>query len=705
MADRAPHPLDPLLAPRSVAVVGASARHDSMGEWSLKNLVGGGFGGDIYPVNPGYHELAGFHCYPSLADLPETPDLVIFAVGDQRIEAALDEAIAAGVSAAVIMSTLALDEDTAPNLKERVRAKVRASGMLLCGANGMGFYNVRDRVWACGFDSSDHPYPGNVTLISHSGSGMSGLIDSEERLRINLAVSTGNELGVTMDRYLDFALDLPETRAIGLFVETARQPECFRAALAKAADRGIPVVALKVGHTEESARLTVSHSGAMAGDSATYDALFDRYGVQQVRDLDELATALILFAELHPVGPGGLVSLHDSGGERQLMIDLADAAGVPLTKLAPDTVAALEEVLDPELPAVNPLDGWSRGGEPAGEKMARYLTLMMQDPGAALGVVQHDRAPDGYIYESYIGYMETAHRESGKPVALVAARQGTGTDRRVVEATHRGMPILDGLQPFLAGVRDLFAYRDFQAERDEDRLPEVPPEATAHWPTRLGNVGAAALDEQQSLELLAAFGIPANTGRIVDREEDLLPAAEALGYPLVAKTAMPGILHKTEQGGVHLDLCNPDALRTAWHDLEQRCGPRVLLAPMLEPGVEMLLGARRDPQFGPVVLFGFGGVHTELLEDVVFALPPFTAAWAAKRLDRLKLRKLLDGVRGRPPADTAAFCDMAARFSVMVDALRDVLEEVDVNPVIVDAHGARAVDALILTRGGRGRES
>jgi acyl-CoA synthetase (NDP forming) len=253
--------------------------------------------------------------------------------------------------------------------------------MLVCGANGMGFYNVRDHVWTCGFDSTSHTAPGNIALISHSGSGMSGIIDCEERMRVNIAVSTGNELSVTMDEYLDFALDLPETRAVGLFIETARNPEGFRMALAKAADRGIPIVALKVGRTEKSAELAVSHSGVMAGVDATYEALFDRYGVQRARDQDEFTTMLIMFAEMYPVGAGGLVTLHDSGGERQLLVDLADDASVPLTALANETVAALKEVLDPELPAVNPLDAWSRGGPDAAENLTRCLTLMMQDPG------------------------------------------------------------------------------------------------------------------------------------------------------------------------------------------------------------------------------------------------------------------------------------------------------------------------------------
>ncbi len=420
------HELDPLLRPNSVAIVGASAREGSMGEWSLTNLRRGGFAGNIYPVNPGYDELQSLRCYKSLSDLPETPDLVLFAVSDLRIEQALDEAIKLAVPAAVLMSSLHLDNDKEPLLKDRVRQKLHAAGMLVCGANGMGFYNIRDSVWACGFDSRMHAAPGNASLISHSGSGMCGIIDCEERLRLNFAVSTGNELSVSMDQYLDFVLELPETRVVGLFVETARNPQGFRAALEKASEKRIPIVALKVGRTRKSAELTVSHSGALAGDDATYDALFERYGVHRVQDMDDFATALILFAELNPLGPGGLVTLHDSGGERQLMVDLADAAGVPLTELGADTVAAIEEVLDPELPAVNPLDAWSRGGESRRSQMTNCLTLMMQDDGAALGAIAIDRAPDGFIYPSHIDRMRHASELSGKSVALVASRQGTG---------------------------------------------------------------------------------------------------------------------------------------------------------------------------------------------------------------------------------------------------------------------------------------
>lgn len=664
-----------------------------MGEWALKNLLRGHYAGSIYPINPGYDELQGMRCFPEFASLPQTPDLVIFAISDRSIEASLDEAIDLGVPAAVIMSPLFLDDDGVPDLRARVQTKIEKSGMLVCGANGMGFYNFRDGVWACGFDSRYQTGAGNVSLISHSGAGMSGIIDCEERLRVNVAVSTGNELSASMDQYLDFVLDLPETKVVGLFIETARDPAGFRAALGKAVARKIPIVALKVGRSRKSAELAISHSGAMAGDDATYTALFDRFGVHRVDDMDEFATALILFAEFNPLGPGGLVTLHDSGGERQLMADLAHSADVPLTELSPATVQALARHLDPELPPVNPLDGWSRGGEGAAQQMTNCLTIMMQDENAALGAVVHDRAPDGLIYKSYTGYMERAHSVSGKPVALVAARQGTGADSLVVDATHRGFPVLDGVTPFLKGVRGLMHYRDFLAAPKMNK-EEPPVDVVSKWQERLSH--NAVVDEAVSLQMLTDFDITATRCGIAESCAELSSIAREITYPVALKTAVPGITHKSDHRGVVLDIEDEASLQLAYADLAERLGPRVLVSAMVDRGVEMILGARRDSQFGLVVVMGFGGTLAEVLHDVVFALPPFDAAYARRRLDALRLRPLLDGVRGDQPAAIDAYCLAAARFSAMVDALAANLEEIDVNPVIVGVGTCTAVDALVV---------
>lgn len=658
----------------------------------------GGFAGELFAVNPRYSKVCGVPCYPGLADLPRTVEHAIFGVGDERIEQALEAAIEHGARAATIMSALVLGDDKTPVLKDRIASRVREAGLLVCGGNGMGFYNFPERIWACGFDARSHKPSGNVTLISHSGAGMSGILDVDECIDFNLAVSTGQELCVSMDHYMDFALDLPETRVIGLFMETARNPAGLVAAFEKANDRGVPVVAIKVGRTELAARLTASHSGALAGSDSAFDALFDRYGVQRVQDMEEFATALIMFAQPHRVAGGSLVSIHDSGGERQLAIDLADSLGVPFAQLSEQTVSVLEDLLDPGLPAVNPLDAWSTGGPDYDRVMSDCLAALMSDPGAALGAVIHDRAPRGRIYPEYLDYLRRGHAASGKPTFLVSNRQGTGADAAVISATtDEGFPVIDGLRSFLKGAKCLLDYRDFVA-RPQTSPPKTPTGAAEKWRSRLCAPGA--LSERDSLTLLTDFGIPANSCLFTDTEEGAVEAARSLGMPVVLKTAEEGIAHKSDEGGVVLELNDEASLRQAYRKLAARLGPKMLVAPMVTAGVEMILGMVRDSQFGPVLVLGMGGLHAEVMKDVLYALPPLDARGVGRLVDRLKLRPLLDGRRGQPAVDVQAFCEAGARFSVLATELGDLIREIDVNPVVLGPETCVAVDALAIVDAG-----
>jgi acyl-CoA synthetase (NDP forming) len=685
------HNLDPLLRPKSVVVIGASEKSDSVGEWALLNLVKGGYKGIIYPVNPSYKKIQEIPCFNNLQDLPEIPDLAIIAIGDQRLELVFNEIVTLKIKAAVIFSSLVLDDDEQPFLKERLQKKISDSGILVCGANGMGFYNIRDNVWACGFDSSSHYPPGNVSLISHSGSGMSGILDCEARLRFNFAVSTGNELSVTMDQYLDFVLDLPETRVVGLFIETARNPDGFILALKKARDKKIPIVALKVGRTKKSAELTLSHSGAMAGDDDTYDAIFDKYGVQRVRDMDELATALILFSEFGLIGDGALVTLHDSGGERQLLVDLADETKVPLTILDENTVVELEKVIDPELPAINPLDVWSRGGPNASQQYQKSTILMLGDPNTSIAALILDRAPKGLIYSDYIEYMKLAKAVHDKPIILVSSRQGTGSDCSVIETTHAGYPVLDGVTNTLIGIKKLFLYRDF-FKRDTSHPIAIDDELIEHWQLRLRD--NSVMSENDSLELISDFGIPVVSHQMAANEKEVLKAALEIGYPVVLKTAVFGLHHKSDKNGVILDIQSDQELLVAYKRMKMDLGCDVLIAKMLLPGQEMILGVRRDPQFGPIVILGMGGIYSELMKDIVFAVPPFNKSYALELLNRLKFKKSLLGYRGTQPYDIDSFCASAEKFSNMVHVLRDVINELDINPLIINESGCIAVDAF-----------
>jgi acyl-CoA synthetase (NDP forming) len=328
---------------------------------------------------------------------------------------------------------------------------------------------------------------------------------------------------------------------------------------------------------------------------------------------------------------------------------------------------------------------------------------LLDDPGASLGAVIHDRGPVGAIYPEYVDYLRKGHEASGKPVFLVANRQGTGTDPAAIAATREGMPVLDGVRSFLTGVRCLLSHRDF-AQAEPSTPPRLESGDPAKWRARLAVSGV--LDESEAAAFLADLGLPINPGRLAATEASVKAAAQEFGFPVVLKTAESGIIHKSDKSGVKLNLIDEQALIGAYREVASKLGPEVLVSPMItEPGVEMMIGMLRDQQFGPLVVLGFGGVNIEAIDDVAYALPPFDAQTARRLVDSLRLRRLLNGERGQTPAALDAFCDVAAQFSAIVAELGDVLEEVDLNPVIVNSKSCIAVDALVVGNAGHGNSN
>ena len=687
------HHLDPLLRPSSIAIVGASDS-EGVGRRILETLLHGQYPGALYAINPKYDDVLGIPCFPDFASLPETVEHAVFAVSDHRIEAIFEEAVETGVKAMTIMSMLYIDNDMQPPLKERIQARVQETGVLVCGANGMGFYNFADRVTVGGFATRPNHIAGNVALISHSGSGMAGIMDSDERINFNLTVSAGQELSVGMHDYLDFALEMPTTEVVGLFMETVREPDLMIQAFKKATRKQIPIVVIKTGKTKRSAELTVSHSGALAGSDECYNAVFSKFGIQRVNDMNELADTLIMFAQPHSLAEGNLVTIHDSGGERQLILDLAADQEVDFADLNPETILKLEEILDPGLPAVNPLDAWGRGLDDSDQIMADSLTTMLQDRNASMGAVVQDRGALSRIYPEYLEYMKQANDATGKPVFLVSNIQGTSSDNTVMESTARGLPILDGVYSFLAGVRCMHQYRDYLAH-ENDILEPIATEAITKWQQTIDQ--GQLIGEHEALEMLSDSGIAANQSYGVDNLDDVIESAKKLGYPVVLKTAVPGISHKSEIHGVHLNLNSDEELRSAYKDLNKRMGPEALLSKMIdEEGVEMILGMTTDLQFGPMITLGFGGVYAEILKDVVILMPPFSAETAKQALSELKMQPLLYGFRGSKAVDVESYCKMASKFSLFAVAMRNHICEIDVNPIILGKDICLGLDALVV---------
>ena len=687
------HHLDPLLRPSSIAVIGASASA-GVGRRILETLLHGQYPGALYAINPKYDDVLGVPCFPDLSALPEPVEHVVFAVSDHRLETIFEEAVKTGVKAMTIMSMLYIDNDMQPPLKERIQHRVQETGVLVCGANGMGFYNFADRVTVGGFATRPNHIAGNVALISHSGSGMAGIMDSDERINFNLTVSAGQELSVGMHDYLDFALEMPTTEVVGLFMETVREPDLMIQAFKKATRKQIPIVVIKTGKTKRSAELTVSHSGALAGSDECYNAVFSKFGIQRVNDMNELADTLIMFAQPHSLAEGNLVTIHDSGGERQLILDLAADQEVDFAALNSETVAKLKEILDPGLPAVNPLDAWGRGLDDSDQIMADSLTTMLQDPNASMGAVVQDRGALSRIYPEYLQYMKQANDATGKPVFLVSNIQGTSSDNTVMESTARGLPILDGVYSFLAGVRCMHQYRDYLAH-ENDILEPIATEAITKWQQTIDQ--GKLIGEHEALGMLSDSGIAANQSYGVDNLDEATESAKKLGYPVVLKTAVSGISHKSEVHGVHLNLNSEDELRGAYEDLEKRLGPKVLISPMIDnEGVEMILGMTTDPQFGPMIALGFGGVYAEVLKDVVTLMPPFSAQIAEQALSELKMKSLLDGYRGKEAVNVRSFCEMASQFSLFAIAMQNHICEIDVNPIILGRDICLGLDALMV---------
>ena len=690
-----PHRLDPLLDPESIVIVGATTS-GGMGSRVIKNLQNGGYKGKLYGLHPKNKDAFGVPCYPDFKSLPEKVEHAIFAVSDERVEGLVDAAIEAGVKAMSMMSMLYLDDDQKPYLKDRIQTKLKEADILLCGANGMGFFHIEKGVWVNGHFSRPNHESGGVCIISQSGSGVAGIIDCEERINLNLSVSSGSELTVGAEDYLDYILHQESTTVVGLFLETIRKPDQMIKSFELANEKRIPIVVLKTGRTERSAELTVSHSGGLAGVDDCYNALFDKYGIQRVADMDELATTLIMFDQPHSLANGNMVSMHDSGGERQLIIDIADQQGVEFAELEEATTQKLEEILDPGLPPVNPLDAWGKGLGDADQIMIDSMIAMLSDSNASMGAIVMDRGPLGKIFPEYVDYLEQTNQQTGKPVFLVSNRQGTGTDPLVLELSQNGMPVLDGMHSFLAGVRCLHQYRDFLNRKDEINV-DLNADKLKKYQGQLEK--SDFVSEADALNMFFDLGLNANQSNIVANEEELVSTAKEMGFPLVLKTAVEDVYHKSELNGVYLNIDTEEKLRSSYKELQEKLPGNALLAKMVQSeGVEMIVGMTTDQQLGPMVTIGFGGYYAEAMNDAITLMPPFSKEMAKNALSKLKMKTLLEGYRGSKPADLDAFAEFASRFSVIAVELSNQVCEIDLNPVILGNDNCIAVDALISLR-------
>ena len=688
------HRLSPMLNPRSVALVGASPKPGTVQRSIIEMVRTSRLQGPLFAVNPNYPEVEGIPCYPSIGALPEPPDLVVLGVGAARMETALDDAIAGGARSAVIFDNCYLDVETSPRLLDRLKSRAREADLPVGGSNAMGYCNFETEIFIGFWQPRERP-AGHIALIAHSGSVFADMIGNDPRFRFNLAVSAGQEINATVADYMDYVLELPSTRVIALFLETVRDPPGFVAALDKARQRDIPVLIMKVGRTEQSARLAETHTGALVGSDTAFDALIDAHGAVRVRTCDELLAAAILLESPKRAPAGGLAVMTDSGGYRESIIDLAADVDVPLAALSTQTLDALSAQLPPYMAAANPIDIGVPLRTERSQMVIEMWASLMDDANTSLGAFEFNVADDFAYMPKLIDAAEHIAKNNLKPFLVFSSFSRVTNNRVADRFADAGLPLINGVDNVLAAVKAAFTYRDHRQRRAVE-LPPSLSDAVALWHKRLND--EEVLDEHESLRLLADFDIPVIASRVADSRDEAVAVAEMLSYPVALKTATRGQTHKSDVDGVRLGLSGPDEVGTAYDDIANRLGPRVTVAQMADAGVELVFGSVCDPQFGPLVIVGMGGRLVEVLSDSVSALAPFDEELAKRLIGRLKGRRLLEGVRGACPADVDALARALSRFSGLAAGLGDSLQSLDANPVIATANGCVAVDALAIGR-------
>ncbi|WP_156753637.1 acetate--CoA ligase family protein [Actinokineospora pegani] len=675
--------LGALLAPKSLAVIGASASDAGHAGRCLANLRRTGYAGELHPVNPRHTSLDGLVCHPSIGAVPGPVDAAYVLLPAAKVAAAVDECLDAGVKV-ITVCTSGFAELGRADEQAALRARVRAAGARMVGPNCIGVLNVVDNVVAVPtFNVTTAFTPGGVTILSQSGGmGVTILNRAQGRgIGVRAMVSTGNEADVEVGELVDALVDDPRTSVVALFVEQLRDGPGFARAAGRARAAGKPVLALKVGRSAAARRSIAGHTGALAGEHRVFADLMRHLGVLLVDTVDELVdTAGLLASGVRPAG-NRLGVFSPSGGDNSYAADRAGAVGLELPELPEPARAELAAMLALGVPG-NPLD--------ATGKVIGDAALLDDVLGVFAGQEVFDQVLlsiptwGGRDAEHLLPGMLAAAARVGKPAVVSAWRADDLTEpvRRILRGSS--VPSFESVDAAVAALAG--------AHRYWNELPPGPVELggpVAAGPTRV-------LDEAEAKRVLAAAGLPVTREAVVASPDEAVAAAGALGWPVVLKGLAEGVVHKSDRGLVRLGTAGPAEVAAAAVELlAEPDVSRVLVAEQVS-GAEVILGALRDPAFGPLVMLGAGGVLTDLLDDVVFLPCPTTPDAVRAALGGLRVGRVLDGARGRVH-DTESLVRLAVAFAAWF-AADDRVAEVDLNPVIVTpAAGAVIVDAVMIT--------
>lgn len=681
--------LHKLLSPKSVAIVGASPRDGVAATRVINNLKKLGYAGTIYPVNPRYPEVQGLRCYPSLSELPTTPDAVFVAIAAENAISVIDEAGRSGIRAAIVNASGFADSGPdGEALQRRLVDAAATSNIAVCGPNNMGFINLHDRICMWTARAIPRLNPGSAAIISQSGSVAIAVSQDERNIGLSYVITAGNEAVCTAADYLQAVIRDDRVGVVMMFLEMIRNPRLFAEAALEAAERGKRIIVLKVGRTEDGRAAVAAHTGALSGEDEVYDAFFRRYGIVRAGDIDEMIeTAIVLSKYPTPPEPRRAIVITVSGGEAALIADIGANVGLKLAEFAPATLDAMKPAFPPFSHPRNPVDAWGLGWN--AEQFKQMFDAVVREPAAGVIALAVD-APGGGGADAHVA-QDMAHvcvdalsAHDKKVVFLNNTAPGNvNSDVHKMLDAH-GIPYLLGMRPSLAAI----------AHWLKIEMPAKTTKAAGLTLPALSRLG-----EPERFSLLAKAGVPMAECVPAQNASEAARIAARLGFPVVLKGVAPSLPHKTELGLVKLGVTDMAGVHTAYEELAATLSRHaanddraaVIVQPMVKEGIQLLIGVRNDRQFGSIVVVGLGGTLVEVMNEASLRIGPIDHKTAREMLAETKAAKLLAGTRGKGPFDVEAAVDAIVALSRFAHETADSVAAVEINPLIVREKGGGAV--------------
>ena len=692
--------LDPIFNPRTVAVIGASRNKEKVGWAILHNLVANDFQGTIYPVNPKADSIHSIKAYRSVLDVPGPVDLAVITVPAEVALRTIEECAEKGVKGLIVITAGFREIGGVGQEREKhLRDLVRKHGMVMVGPNCMGVINTHAGVSMDATFAATPPLRGTVSFMSQSGALGVAILDQARSINVGFAkfVSLGNKVDVSGNDLLEAWEDDPETKVILMYIEDFGNPRNF-ARIARRVTKKKPVIAVKSGRTEAGGRATMSHTGSIGGSDVAAEAVFAQTGVIRAYSIDELFDYAMAFTLQSPPKGKRVAVITNAGGPAVMATDMLIALGLELATFRPETVASMKTWAPDEASLNNPID-LIASRNPEDYRRALDAVLADENVDAAIAIC----VPPVPTAEVSIAraIWDTA-RKHGKPVLcnfLVRDQDSPG----FVELVQNGLPAYLYPESAARGLAAMHRYHEYVG-RNEGTFPDFQVDAAgARRILETAKArGEKRLAETDALRLLEAYGFSTAKTRVVKGADEAEAAAKDIGFPVVLKAIGKDLVHKTEHGAVAVDLRDGTDLRAAFAKMEKRLAKesvRVdgwLVQEFVSGGKETILGMNRERTFGPLLAFGLGGIYVEYLKDLAFGLAPITDEDARRMIRSIKTYPLLAGVRGEKPSDVAALEDALLRLSQLVHDLEGI-QEIDLNPVIVQEHGYKVVDARIVS--------